>query len=169
MTPERKKELKKLAKKISKERDMGLERRLKESNPVPTNHPLWEKYYRAEIARNKELRLNPPNIIPQKKLYRDFIRSDTKPFSLVSNGRYIQCNQCKDAIHTAAGKSVYCSCKGVHLKVLPYDKASYDDLTTENIPRELHILSGEIRYIQLNGRGYQPSLLERVKIFLLQR
>ena len=155
MSPERKRQLKKLGKQRHEEYSQKIKGLLAESNPAPTGSDQWAKNYKASVLKERALRIEKPNKIISKVLLKNFVLNPTDPSTYSVPTYYIQCLICKDALHSAAEITTECTC------------GQFSIIISENPNERRQIDSdGNIRWVRLIGRGdgtpKKDSLMKRL-------
>jgi hypothetical protein len=114
MTPEEKRRLKKLGKRLVDQRSQQLQERLREANSAPIGSEEWGRNYRIGTLRERQLRQDSPDKILASTAARDFVLNpvrDAPPIGVPTY--YIECSRCRDLLHSVPRDTVACSCHGI--------------------------------------------------------
>jgi hypothetical protein len=139
MTPEEKRSLKKLGRKLVEQRSQALRDRLREANPAPVGSWEWGGNYRVGTLRERQLRQEAPDKLPASRAASDFVLNPITSPRIGVPTYYIECSRCGDLLHSVPRQTVECSCKALRI-----------DLEKRQFLVETNV---GFRWVRLIGRG----------------
>lgn len=118
MDKERRRELKRLGKKIVAQRSAQVERALLRSNPLGIGDEGWAENYREVVKIERQLRVNTTEVIPASSVgvrvvLLEYPECNPGRSRVAVPGVYIQCAECRDMIPSVADLALRCRCGGL--------------------------------------------------------
>ena len=115
MDKKRKRELKKLGKRLVEERSAEIRKALQQSNPLDVTDEGWADNYREAVLLEKEIKSNNALVIPASAIDVHVVLLNDPGCNpgrsrIAVPGIYVQCDRCKDLIPTVAGLVLSCQC-----------------------------------------------------------
>ena len=130
MEKDERKRLKKLGKEIVERKSQDVRDALARANAAPVGSDEWAANYREQTTRERELRINPPDVISAEEASQNWITLSTdqvhgREFIPVRTVFY-QCRKCNSLVHSAPQSVAGCACGNITIDPHRHDIAVQD-------------------------------------------